>query len=152
MSTEWSPLVSIDTGDGVSAKSRILFTDYRPTYRPIVDRQVDRVSTTLDRYVGRVSIAGIDRHSTAGAFSTYDPIIFVVQFPRWHGLNLKIKDFSKEAVHQIVYRYFLSSVFFLCDFRNTWSLFVVRYFLDLVRNSSAPFILVFTVVIRYKRL
>ena len=74
MSTEWSPLVSIDTGDGVSAKSRILFTDYRPTYRPSVDRQVDRVSTTLDRYVGRVSIAGIDRHSTAGAFSTHNPI------------------------------------------------------------------------------
>ena len=67
-------IVSIDTGDGVSAKGRILFTDYRPTYRPSVDRQVDRVSTTLDRYVGRVSIAGIDRHSTAGAFSTHDPI------------------------------------------------------------------------------
>ena len=73
MSTEWSPLVSIDTGDGVSAKSRILLTDYRPTYRQSVDRQVDRVSTTLDRYVGRVSIAGIDRHSTTGAFRTHDP-------------------------------------------------------------------------------
>ena len=30
------------------------------------------VSTTLDRYVGRVSITGIDRHSTAGAFITSD--------------------------------------------------------------------------------
>ena len=38
-----------------------------------LDRHVDRVSTTLDRYVGQVSIAGIDRHSTAGAFSTHDP-------------------------------------------------------------------------------
>ena len=38
-----------------------------------IDRHVDRVSTTLDRYVGQVSIAGIDRHSTAGAFSTHDP-------------------------------------------------------------------------------
>ena len=38
-----------------------------------LDRQVDHVSTTLDRYVGRVSIAGINRHSNAGAFSTHDP-------------------------------------------------------------------------------
>ena len=38
-----------------------------------LDRNVDRVSTTLDRYVGQVLIAGIDRHSTAGAFSTHDP-------------------------------------------------------------------------------
>ena len=32
------------------------------------------MSTTLNRYVGRVSIADIDRHSTAGAFSTHDPV------------------------------------------------------------------------------
>ena len=38
------------------------------------------MSTTLDRYVGRVSIAGIDRHSTAGVFSTHDPVFLQNQF------------------------------------------------------------------------
>lgn len=33
----------------------------------------DELSTPLYRHVGRVSIVGIDRHSTTGAFSTHDP-------------------------------------------------------------------------------
>ena len=45
-----------------------------------LDRNVDRVSTTLDRYVGQMLIAGIDRHSTAGAFSTHDPRILFTDY------------------------------------------------------------------------
>ena len=50
---------------------------YSADCRLSVNQQVDRVSTTLDRYFGRVSIAGIDQHSTAGAFSTHDLKIVV---------------------------------------------------------------------------
>ena len=82
-------------------------TDYRPfsvECRPCVDRHIDglsidtrptchRVSTTLDRYVGRVSIAGIDRHSTAGAFSTHDP-----KFLTQHHSKLNIIDMNNNYI------------------------------------------------------
>ena len=68
-------------------------TDYRPLLvecQPCIGRDVDRLSTewrptrrsSVDRVSIEVSIAGIDQHSIAGVFSTYDPtsLVFLLQF------------------------------------------------------------------------